>query len=101
MNNKIIYVIFLRVNTPIKKCMDVRHLKQWTVGIFVVFFLLYHVACRILVPQLEIEPRPTAVKSLVLTTGKPGNSCGIFFFFLAIQQLHFLYRGIPLWEWYL
>ena len=81
-----------------RTCMNVSYLKQWTVGISA-FFWPYHVAWRILVPHPGIEPRPTAVKSLVLTIGKPGNSCGIFF--LAIQQLHFLYRGIPLWEWYL
>ena len=31
-------------------------------------------ACGILVPQLEIEPAPPAVESLVLTTGPPGKS---------------------------
>ena len=62
-----------------RTCMNVSYLKQWTMGIFA-FFWPYHMAWRILVPQPGIEPRPTAVKSLVLTIGKPGNSCGIFFF---------------------
>ena len=47
------------------------------------FFWLYHAACRILVPQPGIEPKPQQWKCQVLTTGLPGNSL-LFYFFIFL-----------------
>ena len=38
------------------------------------FWCFGHEACGILIPQLGIEPAPTALEGEVLTTGPPGKS---------------------------
>ena len=45
-----------------------------TSSIIAIFFIFgFTMACGILVPWPEIEPRPLAVEHGVLTTGPPGN----------------------------
>ena len=46
---------------------------------FFFFFGPYHVACRILVPQLGIEPHPLSWKHTILITGPPGKYLGEIF----------------------
>ena len=55
------------------------------------YFLLYHAACRILVPQPEMEPRPLQWKCGVLSTGLPGKFLFAFFFFFWCQKLRVNY----------
>ena len=45
-------------------------------------FWPYHMACGVIVPHPGIEPKPSAVKAGLLTTGLPGNSLQIVFWML-------------------
>ena len=47
------------------------------------YFLPCHVACGILLPWSGIETRSMAVKAASPSTGRPGNSQGLFTFYIA------------------